>query len=340
MLPIEYIWLDGNNQLRSKTRVLMNTPKEVSIKDIPEWNYDGSSTLQASNHESEVILRPRRMFKSPFQNTSVLVLCDTHLPNGDPHPTNARYKANTIFNKKRQANPWFGLEQEYFIMNPKTKEPLGYSTDLPKDYIDYYCSVGTNKAYGRNIANEHFMCCLTAGVILSGMNAEVAPGQWEYQVGPCEGIEAGDHLWISRYILERVVEKYSAQVSYHPKVVKENCNGSGCHMNFSTLEMREGTPTKSGLDFIHEAMTKLEENHDEHMAVYGEDNEERMTGENETSDFEKFSWGVGSRTTSVRIPNETDKLKKGYFEDRRPAANVEPYAATSIMFETTVLGES
>jgi glutamine synthetase len=339
MLPIEYIWLDGNNMFRSKTRVLMNTPKEVSIKDIPEWNYDGSSTHQASGDKSEVVIKPRRMFKSPFQNTSVLVLCDTYLPNGDPHPTNSRHKANTIFNKKRQANPWFGLEQEYFIINPKTDLPIGFSTDIPKKHSDYYCGIGTNKAFGRSIANEHFMCCLTAGIIVSGMNAEVAPSQWEFQVGPCEGIEAGDHLWVARYILERVAEKYNVKISYHPKAVKENWNGSGCHLNYSTLEMREGTPTKTGLDFIHEAIKILEDNHDELMEVYGEDNEERMTGENETSDFEKFSWGVGSRDTSVRIPNETNQKKKGYFEDRRPGANVEPYVATSMLFEITAMSE-
>jgi glutamine synthetase len=336
MLPIEYIWLGGNGELRSKTRVLMHHNKELSVDDIPEWNYDGSSTGQAEGGNSEIIIKPRRMFKSPFQSTSVLVLCDTYLPNGEHHPSNTRYNADDTFSQNLKAKPWFGIEQEYFLIDPKTKKPLGFSTDMSPQG-QYYCSVGAENTFGRTLVNEHLRCCLNAGIIISGLNAEVAPGQWEFQIGPCEGIESGDHLWIARYLLERLAENYKLTVNYHPKPMEGDWNGSGCHTNYSTLEMREGTIDKTGLDHIHEAVEKLSKNHDEHMAVYGSGNELRMTGEHETSDFHSFSSGVGDRGASVRIPNDIVKHEKGYFEDRRPSSNMDPYLVTSKIFETTVL---
>ena len=243
MLPVEYIWIGGNGELRSKVRVLMNLTGDVSISDIPEWNFDGSSTGQAGSNNSEVILKARKMFKSPFQSTSVLVLCDTYTPDGEPHITNMRYPAYCTFLKNLKSKPWFGIEQEYFLIDPKSNKPIGFTTEM-NPQGQYYCSVGNKNTFGRSIANEHLMCCMNAGIIVSGLNAEVAPGQWEFQVGPCEGIESGDHLWMARYLLERIAEKYNLSVDYHPKPVKGDWNGSGCHTNYSTLDMREGTETK------------------------------------------------------------------------------------------------
>ena len=181
----------------------------------------------------------------------------------------------------------------------------------------------------------HYNLCIMAGVKIAGINAEVAPGQWEFQIGPCEGIQAGDHLWIGRYLLERVAELSNVEVTFHPKPVKGDWNGSGCHANFSTERMRDGDE-KDGLDYIMDAIKKLELKHDEHMKVYGENNEERMSGSHETSSFDKFSYGVGNRSCSIRIPSKTQEEKEGYFEDRRPGSNCDPYLVTSILLQTVM----
>jgi glutamine synthetase len=101
--------------------------------------------------------------------------------------------------------------------------------------------------------------------------------------------------------------------------------------------MRNGTDNKTGLDYINEAISRLSKRHEEHMKVYGSGNEERMTGEYETADFNKFSDGIANRGASVRRGHDTIKNKKGYFEDRRPSSNCDPYLVTSIIFKTTCL---
>jgi glutamine synthetase len=327
----EYVWIGGNMELRSKCRIL----DLVDIDDkIPEWNYDGSSTNQAEGSDSEIIMKPVRTFKCPFRcsGNNLLVLCDTYYPDGTPHPTNNRYPAAEIFNKKLDEKPWYGLEQEYFLVNLETGTPLGCDKVIPKQG-QFYCSIGAGNAIGRALVEEHLDACLHAGVKISGINAEVAPGQWEFQIGPCEGIEAGDHLWMARYILGRLSEHYNFRVDYTPKLVKEVLNGSGCHCNFSTLNMR----LPGGMGLIESAMDKLRLNHEDHLKVYGEGNEERLTGIHETSSYTKFSYGLGNRGASVRIPNDTLKKGYGYFEDRRPASNCDPYLVTSKIFETVCL---
>jgi len=234
-----------------------------------------------------------------------------------------------------EEEPWFGIEQEYFIIDPKTNNPLGF--DENKKQGQYYCSVGAENAFGRKIAEEHLLECINYGVIVSGMNAEVAPGQWEYQVGPCVGIESGDHLWISRYILQKIAEKHNVIINFEPKPLSGDWNGSGCHTNYSTKKMREGTKNKTGLDYINEAIDKLSKKHNEHMNVYGSGNELRMTGQHETASYNVFSFGTANRGASVRIGNTNMRNQKGYFEDRRPSSNCDPYLVTSKIFETTVL---
>ena len=196
----------------------------------------------------------------------------------------------------------------------------------------YYCGVGTNNAFGRKIVESHLSACLTAGVKLSGINAEVAPGQWEFQVGPCEGIEAGDHLWMARYILQRVGECFGVVVNYEPKPITGDWNGSGCH----TILVQLKCVKKVDLN-ISKAIDKLSKVHTEHMNVYGTGNELRMTGEHETADYQTFSAGVADRGRSIRIGNLTKKNKRGYFEDRRPSSNCDPYQVTSKMYETIVI---
>ena len=340
---IEYVWLGGKNELRSKTRVVEK--KINSVNDIPDWNYDGSSTGQAVGHDSEVIIKPRVIFANPLRKNNynnIIVMCDTWTPDGKPHETNKRFDALNIFDQKKDEEPWFGIEQEYFLKDKNTGFPLGFVDDGNGGYVapkqgQYYCSNGTGNAFGRNIVEEHLKACMDAGLKISGINAEVAPGQWEYQIGPCVGIDSGDQVWISRYLLICIAEKYNTIVDFHPKPLKGDWNGSGCHTNYSTKNMREGTNEKTGLQYIEDAMVKLEEKHDEHMKVYGDDNDKRMTGAHETASYEKFTYGRAHRGASVRIGNETINDGKGYFEDRRPASNMDPYAVTSILFKTTVL---
>ena len=337
----EYIWLGGNNEFRSKTRTI-TLPDDWNNADLYEkWNYDGSSTEQARGDDSEVIIKPGAIFKDPFKTRlSVLVLCETYTPNGKPLPNNHRNLAVKLFNKNLDEKPWYGIEQEFYIMenlknfNSETSmKSLGLNGAEKQG--QYYCSVGSNNAFGRNIADYAYEKCLEAGVKVSGMNAEVGPGQWEIQVGPCEGIESGDHLMMCRYLLHRTSELYNVQINYDPKPLKGDWNGSGCHTNYSTERMRE----RGGIDEIMSAINKLSFKHAEHMKIYGEDNHERCTGLHETASFEEFSYGIANRGASVRIPRTTEEQNCGYFEDRRPGSNMDPYLVTSKIFETTVLNK-
>lgn len=338
---VEYIWIGGSGELRSKTRI-MQVPilsnNDFSCEHYPKWTYDGSSTNQATTNDSEIILEPYAVFKDPFRNEyNKLVLCNAYTSNNEPVSHNFRNKALEIFNKKIDEEPWFGLEQEYFIMDPKTKKPIGFPDDNDAVQGQYYCSIGGENAFGRQIVEEHLQKCLKANIKIAGVNAEVAPGQWEFQIGPCVGIEQGDHMYIARYILQRVAEKYGVYVSFDPKPLECNWNGSGCHINFSTKNMREGTENKNGLEYIEEAISKLALKHNEHMEVYGENNNKRMTGDHETASYDVFSDGVANRGASIRRGYGTIQNKCGYFEDRRPASNCDPYLATSKLFETCVL---
>lgn len=341
----EYVWIDAFMGVRSKTKVVHET--SVKLEDLPEWNYDGSSTGQAPGTDSEVIMKPCAIFHDPFRGGNhVLVLCDTYTPQGVALPTNTRAPAKAIFDKAPQEIPWFGVEQEYTLFKEGT--PLGWPKStartfggvttqigFPGPQGPYYCSAGADVAFGREVVEEHLFMCLRAGLTVSGINAEVMPGQWEYQIGPCVGIASGDHMWMSRYILHRVCEKYGVVATFDPKPIKGDWNGAGCHTNFSTKAMRE---QDNSLDtVIIPMMEKLSARHKEHIANYGSGNHERLTGHHETSSMEKFSYGVANRGASVRIPNATAQNKKGYFEDRRPASNMDPYVVTSMIFDTCCL---
>jgi glutamine synthetase len=331
---VEYVWIGGSTQdLRSKTRTLQG--KITTLAQIPEWNYDGSSTGQAPGTDSEVILKAQRIFRDPFRRgDNILVMCDTYTPQGEPLPTNHRHPANKIFAKDLAAKPWFGLEQEYTMFEADKKTPFGWPKGgYPGAQGPYYCSAGADNAFGRPIVEAHYRACLYAGITISGINAEVMPGQWEYQVGPVVGIDSGDQLWMSRYLLLRVAELFGVVISFDPKPIPGDWNGAGMHTNFST----EKTRADGGFAEIIKAIEKLGTKHQEHIAVYGEGNERRLTGAHETAPITRFSYGVANRGASIRIPRAAEAEKKGYFEDRRPASNACPYRVTSKIFETTSL---
>ncbi|XP_063680975.1 glutamine synthetase-like [Bolinopsis microptera] len=334
-----YIWIDGTGEnMRGKTRTLPRKPTLVS--DLPEWNFDGSSTGQSTGENSDVLLKPVAFYRDPFRRgDNILVLCETLCPDGvTPHPTNKRHACRERMDKASYQRPWFGIEQEYTMFASNGKHPYCWPEHgYPGPQGPYYCGVGTNRVHGRKIVEAHYRACLHAGIKIAGSNAEVMPSQWEYQVGPCEGIEMGDMLWVSRWILSRVAEDFNVVISFDPKPIEGDWNGAGCHTNISTEAMRHA----GGLVVIKEAMANFEKKHDEHIQAYdpnmGEDNKRRLTGAHETASFHKFTYGVANRGASVRIPRHVELEGCGYFEDRRPSSNADPYTVTSMIIQTMIL---
>ena len=335
---VEYVWLTGNSgcEMRSKYRIIQNENQSTI------WNYDGSSTGQATTENSEILLYPVCKFVNPFIAKSFIYLCDTYQRDTSGHiiPTASNARASLkirSITSQEQHKPWFGIEQEYFIMANKGTH---YSNTLPFLNVNvtvtdlnsqgqYYCAVGSQNIMYRELVEEHMRLCLLAGIKISGANAEVAPNQWEFQVGPCETVEVGDHLWIARYILVRLAEKYSVNIDFNPKPIDGDWNGSGLHTNFSDIATR----SLCGIEKIHEYIEKLAMTHSEHINVYGT-NTKRLTGKHETSSVDVFTSGTGSRNTSVRIPNDVASEKRGYFEDRRPASDADPYLVCSAIITT------
>uniref|UniRef100_UPI00358F127D glutamine synthetase-like n=1 Tax=Myxine glutinosa TaxID=7769 RepID=UPI00358F127D len=338
-VQVMYVWIDGTGEgLRCKSRTLPEEPK--SVADIPEWNYDGSSTHQAKGFNSDMYLIPAAMFRDPFRlDPNKIVLCEVLDYSREPDAKNLRSSCKKVMDLAKESHPWFGLEQEFVLLGINEK-PFGWPEGgFPAPQGPYYCSVGANHAYGRDVIEAHYRACLYAGVNISGTNGEVMPSQWEYQVGPCEGIEMGDHLWISRFILHRICEEFGVIATLDPKPVCGNWNGSGCHANYSTELMRK----KGGMKYIEEAIEKLSKRHKYHISVYdpngGKDNMRRLTGSYETSSIDHFCHGMSDRGASVRIPRHVAHDGHGYFEDRRPSANCDPYSVTEALVRTTILNE-
>lgn len=337
---VEYVWIGGTgSDIRSKCRTIKG--QVSSIADLPEWNYDGSSTGQAPTENSEVLIRPVVLFDDPFRGRpNKIALCETYHTDDTPTNTNFRYFARQIFEKGvNEFEPHFGIEQEYFMMK-KVGEgnsllwPLGFPLGgYPKPQFQYYCSNGASNSYGRELMDAHLKACLYAGVQIYGSNAEVAPGQWEFQVGTCRGIDIGDHLWMARFLLQRCGEMFGIDVDFSAKPIKGDWNGSGCHTNYSTKQTMED----GGLKVVLEQVKKLDANHKTSISLYGKGNHERLTGFHETSSMEKFSFGVANRGASVRIPRTTEKDNKGYYEDRRPAGDMDPYVVGASLFSITCL---
>lgn len=328
---LEYIWLDGGNptqKMRSKTKVLDQSKFNGDLKDAPVWSFDGSSTEQAVGGSSDLLLQPVRVFTDPTRVNGFLIICEVNNADGTPHETNGRATIDDD-----DSDFWFGFEQEYTLWDLETHSPLGFPAKgyFPYPQGPYYCSVGAEFAVGREIVEKHMYVCIDAGINIEGTNAEVMKGQWEYQVFAKGAKEAGDQVWAARFLLEKIGEEYGVRINLHPKPVEGDWNGSGMHANFSNNTLRTCGDEQTYYDICEKFRPRVKE----HIAVYGEDNEKRLTGLHETQSIDKFSYGISDRGASIRIPIATvENDWKGWLEDRRPASNADPYKVASVIVKT------
>ena len=337
----EYLWLDGSQpvqEVRSKTRVV-EVPDSPTVDDFPTWSFDGSSTAQATGDDSDCLLAPVRVLRDPLRGAGHhLVLCEVYNSDGSDHPTNRRAALCAVLAATAtEADPWVGFEQEYTLC--RDGRPLGFPTNgFPGPQGPYYCGSGPDRAFGRELVEDHARACLEAGVQIYGLNAEVMPGQWEFQIG-FRGLdgESGDplvvcdHVWVARWLLHRLGERHGIEVSFDNKPVKGDWNGAGMHTNFSTAYTRDPS---SGRDHIEAAIERLERRHEAHIPHYGDKLHERLTGRHETCDINTFKWGVANRGASIRVPHPVASKGYGYFEDRRPGANADPYVVATSLIAT------
>ena len=330
---LEYLWLDGyrpTQSLRSKTRVESDFSGELA--DCPMWCFDGSSTEQADGSDSDCLLKPVAIFPDPGRNDSYLVMNEVLNADGTPHVSNGRA---TIDEDQDDEDFWFGFEQEYFLWDPETDLPPGFPRGgYPRPQGPYYCSVGAKNAFGREVIEEHLDLCIEAGINIEGINAEVAAGQWEFQVFAKSAKRAGDETWVARYLLERTAEMHGFSIDWHPKPLGEtDWNGSGMHANFSNGVMRESGKE----DTFTKICEQFAKNVDRHIAVYGAHNDQRLTGAHETQSIDQFSFG---RVGPWRFHPHSDRGTveegwKGRLEDRRPASNADPYKVAAAIVKTT-----
>ena len=328
----EYIWLDGRKptaKLRSKTKVISGPVERV--EDIPFWGFDGSSTEQAEGHFSDCMLQPVYFVQDPInKEPHILVMCEVLNADGTPHITNTRQFLRAAAEKYKDHDPLFGIEQEYTLY--RKEWPLGWPIGgFPHPQGRYYCGVGHDEVHGRPLVEVHLKACLEAGIALSGINAEVMPAQWEFQVGTLGPLEVSDQLWLARWLLYRLGEEHQVYAKLDPKPMPGDWNGAGGHTNFSTNEMRK----EGGLEYIKQTCEKLGRYHKQHIRVYGAENNLRLTGKHETCSINDFRYGISDRGASIRIPMATANAGKGYLEDRRPAANLDPYQICTALIETT-----
>ncbi len=334
-IKLEYIWLDGYQpvaNLRSKTKIIDGDVGKLKLEDLPVWGFDGSSTQQAEGKSSDCLLKPVALFSDPTRRDAFLVMSEVMLPNGQPHPTNTRA---TI---PDEPDTWFGFEQEYFFY--KNNRPLGFPEDgFPAPQGPYYTGVGHRQVgcIARQLVEEHIDICVDAGINIEGINAEVAKGQWEFQIFGKGSKSAADQMWTARYIMMRLCEKHGVDVEWHCKPIRGvynaplDWNGSGMHSNFSTKFMRE----VGGKAYFERLMEAFSKHMDEHIAVYGPDNHYRLTGLHETQSIDKFSYGLADRGASVRVPHSfVNSGYRGYLEDRRPNSAADPYLVAGRILKT------
>ena len=354
----EYIWIDGTKptqKLRSKTKIISNMPFPRSVSEFPRWGFDGSSTGQATGNKSDCMLVPVYFRPDPIRSTEnethFLVMCEVMNADGTPHSTNERAKLRAVLGildaqdvvgtSTEMMDCWFGLEQEYTLFHGS--RPLGFPEDrrFPIGQGPYYCGVGADEAFGRPLVEKHMEVCCAAGILMSGINSEVMPGQWEFQIGPLGPLEVGDQLWLARWLLYRIGEEFGINATLDAKPVSGDWNGAGMHTNFSTPEMRDpegtdgnGSPALGGMSAITAFCEKAGRHIQGHLAAYGHGIESRLTGAHETCSYKEFKYGVSDRTASIRIPLQTSIDGYGYLEDRRPNANACPYQVATVILKT------
>lgn len=337
----EYLWLDGavpTRQVRSKTRVI-KVSNNPTIEEFPEWSFDGSSTNQATGDDSDCLLQPVSFVNDPIRGAgNFLVMCEVNNPDGTAHISNSRAQLRNVLSAgANKLEPWVGFEQEYTLF--QHRNPLGWPEDgFPGPQGPYYCGVGSREVFGRKLAEHHAKICLEAGIAFYGLNAEVMPGQWEFQIGyRGAGDSAGDvltvsdHTWMARWLLRRIGEDYGFYPSFDNKPIKGDWNGAGMHTNFSTNETRDKSKGQAAID---NAIANLSKKHAEHIKIYGAGLSDRLTGLHETCDIDTFKAGAADRGCSIRIPQSVHQKGYGYFEDRRPGANADPYLVAAKLCAT------
>lgn len=323
-LILEYVWLDGKMNLRSKYKTIKIQDNDLNID---QWIYDGKSTYQYESEDSEVILNPIAFYNNPFfeKGQALLVLCDTFYERSNkfiPTSTNRRILAREIFQKKKELEPLFELKQEYFMMcNEYTypsSTPLFFKNPKqPKEQGDYYCGVGNQNIIMRSLAEKHYLFCITSGINISGMNAEIGPNQWRFKIGPCSGISAGDEIILARYILTKLSEQFGVDICFKSKPLQQPWNNSGLHVNFSTNETRD----TDGIIKLNTYVQSLTNKHNDHMLVYG-DNSEKLIAKAENTSI------------NVTIPNKVNRERKGYLKDNRACSNADPYIIIAKIYDT------
>jgi glutamine synthetase len=340
MYKLDYVWLDGFEvkNLRMKSRYYNNY--EINIKNLPSWGFDGSSTKQAEGNNSDCILKPVKVYKNPVDELgmSYIVLCEVMNPDDTPHESNTRAKLVHMLEQQNidKNDLLFGIEQEYVIFDAATNRPCGWPTDgFPSPQGRYYCGVGGDVVRQRTLIDIHGEMCVRAGISIEGTNAEVMLSQWEYQIGICNAMDVCDDLWIARFILERLAEEQGLYIKLDPKPIEGDWNGSGAHINFSSEFMR----TNANIEDINMICQIIGNYKDEMLPFYGKYNNQRLTGFHETAHINDYSWGVSDRSASIRIPMTTANNGRGHLEDRRPAANIDPYEAICALAKTIKIAE-
>lgn len=338
----EYIWLDGSTptqNLRNKTRICDFQGKFPSLERFPEWGFDGSSTGQATGNHSDLILKPVNFVSDPLRGEgNYLVMCEVLNTNSTPHETNHRAKLRAEVAKglvDEQSS--IGFEQEYTLF--QGNRPYGWPSDKePGPQGPYYCGVGADRMFGRDLVEAHALACVEANLAIYGTNAEVMPSQWEFQIGyrgfkdeKADPLNMSDHVWLARWLLMRLGEESGITVNWSCKPMKGDWNGAGMHTNFSTKAMRD---SKTGWASITSLVEALSKHHQEHIAEYGAGLEERLTGKHETCDINTFRVGECDRGASIRIPEPVANKRCGYIEDRRPGANADPYRISTRILKT------
>jgi glutamine synthetase len=327
---LEYIWLDGYEPTansRTKSQIVELASFDGNPDDLPIWGFDGSSTHQAEGHDSDCVLQPVRVYKNPLRENCFYVLCEVFTRDGERHETNYRALIDDVEGEEF----WFGFEQEYVLMTSNGR-PLGFPEGgYPEPQGPYYCAVGSHNVKGRELVDEHFATCVAAGIGVSGINAEVMLGQWEFQCFGKGAKRAADDLIMARFLLYLISEKYDVIANTDPKPISGDWNGSGLHSNFSFDYTRD----VGGKDYIEALCAGFEPFHQDHLAVYGAGNERRLTGAHETASIDRFTYGASNRAASIRIPIYTTSHDwKGYLEDRRPASDADPYQVIHRIMQT------